>query len=649
MRGGLFSAVLVGVATFAVAGTSSAQTGVCDANAANPTACINAIQASGGVVNDIFTDANGLTAQQLPVYGVLFNAWPNCPTATSFAGCAGRDMLPYECPGQYACDAGVPNTFANASNYYATPDHLWWHPCRLASHPADINACPSFDTCIANGVGGAYFPWEGAIFDLGGPSNQVAIFATNDHGPQPCESAEYTVFLSDNPFAKEVILTPTTDGVDPNKWNRAVLSKIYTKGWEDIRPADPAGHAACGDTALYAVEQDSFVTVYSLPCGITFRYTAIVAGNDGLDFPECAFDSNEGEIDAIAGLTESGEAVCPDVDGDLFVDCACTGAPAICDCDDGDPDVHPGAPEPCDADDLNCDGEPGGCAAGLHCYQSICIEECSGGEFDCPAGSDCLPTREGDLCVPDDCTVGGCPPGTVCEDGLCKPACEDVVCPGDQICQNGLCVDPCEGVVCPAGKTCQSGECRPPCNCYAGDLGCVDFPDTVCDADSDSCVDPICVGVTCTAPETCNPATGECDGICTRDVQCPAGQKCVEPEGCVPLCSDVTCQPGFECNPATGDCVDLCEGVTCLSPKVCVEGECVDTSGAGGAGGGGSNSVGGGGAASDGGSGGGVGGDGNADDGCNCDVGSSGSSPKLTWLLGLAALGLVRRRRPVRR
>ena len=49
--------------------------------------------------------------------------------------------------------------------------------------------------------GGNYHPWTGLVFDLGGPSNKVAIFAENDHGPQPCESLEYTVFLTDNPYA----------------------------------------------------------------------------------------------------------------------------------------------------------------------------------------------------------------------------------------------------------------------------------------------------------------------------------------------------------------------------------------------------------------------------------------------------------------
>jgi len=420
-------------------GEGAAATGVCDATAASPAACIDAIQASGGVVNDVFKDANGLTAAELPVFGALFNAWPGCNT-TSFAGCAGVDTLPYDCPGQYAC-SGSANSFANASDFLATVDHRWWHPCRLANH-ALVNGCPQFAStnCVANGAGGAYFPWEGLVFDLGGPSNKVAIFATNDHGPQPCESVEYTVFLSDDPFAKEIVLNPTTVGIDPGKWNRAVLKQIFTKGWVEVRPPDPAQFgASCGDTALYSVEQDSFVPVYALPCGVTFRYAAIVAGNDGLDFPECGFDSNEGEIDAVAGLTEAGTAVCNDADGDLYVDCACPGAPAICDCNDADPTVYPGAPEPCDAGDRNCDGQPGGCAPGLTCHASVCLPPCGTGEFGCPGGSTCQATPEGQLCVPTDCTgtPSACPDGTVCDAGQCVPACDDVVCPTNQVCQNG--------------------------------------------------------------------------------------------------------------------------------------------------------------------------------------------------------------------
>jgi len=608
----------------------------CDISPAASQACIDAIQANGAVVNDVFKDANGLTAQQLPVFGQFFNAYPGCDI-TSFAGCAGTDTLPYDCPGQYSCETG-PNTVANAASFLNTLDHRWWHPCRISDHTL-VGGCPQLDTCVADGTPGSYFPWEGLIFDLGGPSNQVAIFATNDHGPQPCESVEYTVYLSDNPLSQEVELNPTTIGIDPNKWNRAVLNKIFTKGWEDVRPADPVGHAACGDTANYAVEQDSFVPVYALPCGVTFRFAAIVAGNDGLDFAECAFDSNEGEIDAVAGLTEDGSAVCNDVDGDLYVDCACVGAPAICDCNDADPNVHPGAPEACDDADLNCDGNPGSCDAGLFCNASICVPPCSEGEFDCPVGSACESTSQGQLCVPIDCTVGGCPPGTVCDDGQCVPACEGVVCPGSQVCVDGQCTDLCANVVCPDGKLCQAGVCAPPCSCFAGDLGCAGLPGLVCDESTDLCVDPACEGVDCPQGDSCEPGSGDCVGFCNPDVTCPDGQKCLEPDGCVPVCTGVVCEQGFECDPATGGCVDRCADVTCFDPDVCVDGECVaGEGGSGGAaqGGGGTGGV----------SSGGAGSDSGADSGCNCSLERDDrrSGAELLALLGLAAV-LARRRR----
>lgn len=618
-------------------------TGVCDANPPTSTqACIDAIQANGSVVNDVFHDTNGLTAFQLPVYGQLFNAWPGCDMA-SFAGCSGQDTPPYDCPGQYTC-SGAPNTFANASQFLAAPDHTWWHPCRLADHTL-VNGCPQFNACIADGVGGAYFPWEGLVFDLGGPSNKVVIFATNDHGPQPCESTEYTVYLSDNPFATEIELAPTTNGIDPNKWNRAVLNQIFTKGWDDIRAADPAGHAACGDTALYAVEQDSFATVYQLPCGVTFRYASIVAGNDGLDFPECAFDSNEGEIDAVAGLTESGAAVCNDADNDHYVDCNCIAAPPVCDCDDSDEDVHPGAPEACDSPDLNCDGDPGACGPGLFCNQSICIPPCAGGEFDCPPGSTCETTPDGDLCVPADCSVGGCPPGTICVDDLCVPACDDVVCPGTQVCLDGQCVDPCANMVCPGNLICQAGECVAPCSCYAQDLGCTELPGTVCDAGTDTCVPPLCEGVTCPPLETCDADTGMCVTLCDPSVMCPLGQKCVEPDGCVPACTGVECDAGFECDPQTGECVDLCNQIECLAPLVCVAGQCVEGAGGGGGGGaGGAPSEGGGGSTA---SAGGVGAEDGDEGGCSCRVGAGPreGAPGAALVAVAAALLVAQRRR----
>jgi hypothetical protein len=625
-----------------------AATGVCDSTAGAPQACIDAIQANGGaVVNDVFKDTNGLTALQLPLFGQLFNAWPGCPTVAS-AGCAGQSLTPFDCPGQYQCNS-VANTFENGSTYLNALDRLWWQPCRLANHDV-VNGCPVWGACVADGTPGSYLPWEGLVFDLGGPSNKVAIFAQNDHGPQPCESLEYTVYLTDNPFAKDKIEQPAVTGVDPQKWNRAVLTTIFTKGWVEIRPPDPVGHAACGDTDLYSVEEDSYAQVFSLPCGITFRYASVQAGNDGLDFPECGFDSFEAELDAVAGLTESGSGVCPDADDDHFVDCACPGAPPECDCDDGDPAVHPGAPEPCDAPDLSCDGQAGACAAGLFCHQSICIPPCGGGESPCPIGSTCVTTDQGALCVPDDCTVGGCPAGAVCVGGICVPACEDVVCPGQMVCQDGKCVEPCQGVECPPPQVCQGGACTAPCDCFAGDAGCVGLPGTVCDkGNTDLCVSPPCVGVVCASGEHCDPATGTCVPFCGEDVVCPLGEKCVAPTGCVPLCSDVTCDSGFECDPRTGDCVDVsCVEVVCFDGEVCKNGECVPGSssngGSGGAGGG---------AGGAGGSGAGAGndtggrGENPGDQGsCGCRVAGEddGDGDLPIWLCAGLALAAIRRR-----
>lgn len=641
------TSLLVAISVSLTAPFATAATGVCNETPEAPQKCIDAIQNSGGVVNDIFHDSNGLAADQLPVFGKLFNAWPGCPNINA-STCAGQSNPPYDCPGQYTC--GVTTTdFATAESFLNTLDRRWLQPLRIENHNV-VNNCPEgFGVSIADGLGGNYFPWEGFVFDLGGPSNKVAIFAENDHGPQPCESIEYTVFLSDNPYARELIVSPQTTGVDPQKWNRAVLSQIFTKGFVEVRPPDINQAATCGDTALYSVEEDSFVTVYALPCGITFRYAAIVAGNDGLDFPDCQFHSNEGEIDAVAGLTESGSAVCPDADNDLYVDCNCMGSPMNCDCNDADPNVHPGAPEVCDAQDLNCDGKPGSCSGDTICYQSQCVIDCNNENSFCPVGSICQTTTMGKLCVPKDCS-GGCPAGGTCVDGVCVPACDTVTCPGDLLCIQGACIDACANIQCPMGQTCQQGKCVSPCLCFAGDIGCGALSGTVCDPTTTLCVTPKCLGVKCAGNDSCDPATGMCVPFCNPNVKCPETQKCVEPIGCVPLCDGVMCTAPLTCNPQNGLCEDhSCDGVTCFDPLVCVAGQCVDgsgsTGGMGGAGGStssGMGGMGGAGAMSAGGSGG-------ADPGdegtCGCRMIGDSKSNSTPLLVGMALAIAARRRR----
>jgi MYXO-CTERM domain-containing protein len=547
-------------------------------------ACSAQIQAAAGVVvNDIFHDANGRSAQQLPVYGTFINPWPGCPERVDFAG-AGHDLAPYSCPGQYLGDSTTP-TVASAGQYLNTLDRTWWQPCRLAN-PSTVDVggtqCVADWTCIADGVGGNYLPWHGLVFDLGGPSNKAAVFASNDHGPQPCESLEYTVFLTDNPYARDVVLQPGTTGVDPQKWNRAVLSTIYTAGWTTTRLPDPANptFAACGDTPSFSVETDSFVQVFSLPCGVTFRYASVVAGNDGLDFPGCAYDSNEAELDAVAGLTEGGVAVCPDGDRDHYVDCGCPGAPPVCDCNDTDPLIHPGAPEACDAAaDVNCDTLIGtACGGGTLCHQGACRAPCTlGSDFLCNPGSTCTTTPQGQICLPDEC---GCVPGDVCLGGVCVNACHNVVCPGTQVCQDGNCLDPCAGIQCPQGTQCEAGQCVAPCSCYAGNTACTTSGNQCDRGNTNQCVAPSCVGVACQLPQACNPSTGTCDALCNAQVMCPVGQSCRDALGCVPLCTGVTCQGVLSCDPLTGQCVDAaCLNITCSPPLACVGGQCVNPQG----------------------------------------------------------------------
>ncbi|MBI4705047.1 MAG: putative metal-binding motif-containing protein [Deltaproteobacteria bacterium] len=636
----------------AVGQVQLASTGVCDSNHPVSTkACIDAIQLNGGVVNDIYKDANGLTGPELPVFGKLFNNWPGCNTSNAQCNC-GKSLPPYNCPGQYSCDS-LPNSFDNVANCVNALDRLWGHPYRLTAHSL-VGNCPQWGARVGDGNGENYFPWEGLVFDLGGPSNKVAIFAENDHGPQPCESLEYTVYLTDNPFSQERIQNPSGEGVDPQKWNRAVLAQIFTKGWIEVRPPDPVSYGGCGDQPAYSVEEDSMVQVFSLPCGITFRYTAIVAGNDGLDFPECQYHSSEAELDAVAGLTEGGAGVCPDNDKDLYVDCACPGAPKLCDCNDADPTIHPGAPEPCDSPDVNCDGEPGGCAVGLLCYKGMCVPTCEDENASCPAGSACKTVEEqGDLCVPADCSGGGCPPGTTCSNGVCVPACDEIKCPGELVCQDGKCLDPCKDITCPAPLVCQQAKCVAPCACYNGELGCTDLPGTICDrGNTNMCVAPACLGIQCAPDQHCDAQTGTCVDFCSPDVKCPVGEKCKAPDGCVSLCDGVACEKGWNCNPETGQCEDAsCKDVTCFPPLVCVAGECVEDSGAGGSGGSGLPGGGGpgaGGSTASSGSSGESMGPVSEEGGCGCRVPASRpvSSGFAAWLvLGVLGLASARRQR----
>jgi len=567
------SGTLVATSLFLCA-SAAAQTGTCDVSAgddgASETACISAIEALGNntVVDDVFTDAAGKTGDQLPAYGQLVDPFGGCDQANTI--CNGDLGATQDTP-NVACD-NASRDFATVADYVRALDWRYANPIRMHDGHATNGACPDFTDAVTDGNKEGYKPWEGLVFDLEGPSNKVVLFPVNDHGPQPCESVEYTVYLTDNPQSREVIDNPTTEGADPRKWNRAKLSRIYLEGWSKVRPG-------VDGNLDYTIEADSFSSVWSLPCGITFRYVGVIAGNDGKDLPECNFDSYDAELDAVAGLTEAGEGVCPDADRDGFVSCDCSNAPAVCDCADDDPDVHPGASELCDDPDKDCDGQPGGCEGQDVCYQSVCVSNCfgRGDVLRCPGGTTCQTTAMGQLCIPDDCRNVDCPPSSVCDPDThrCRPACDDVTCPHGQTCRDGACTDLCDGVQCPTPQVCIDGECSPPCSCFNGDSACEGGD--VCDrGGTDQCLPPACVGMSCGGDQYCDDQ-GMCVDLCDG-VTCPAGQECVASEGgCVSTCYDVTCSGDQKCDPALGACVDAaCVGVSCGGGQVCVDGSCQD-------------------------------------------------------------------------
>jgi hypothetical protein len=393
-------------------------------------------------------------------------------------------------------------------------------------------------------------PWASAyVMDLQGPSNRVVVFPITDHVTDSClEAFEYSVYLTDNPASREFV--GWTGSPDPMRWNPAVLVRAFTRGWTNN--AQSTGTVA--DMAVHPLEMspdgeavsDSIATVWSLPCGVTFRYVALVPGNYGSPDGRCAFHSSEYEYDAIAGLNEDGTVVCVDRDADGFRDRACGGN----DCDDRDPMVNPGAIETCSSTrDLNCDGARSMCPAATTCLNGLCVPGCV--EGGCATGFRCVAAgSEGSFCVPNACVGMSCPAGQVCGPAGCQDPCTGARCPTGQVCRGGACADPCAGVECPTRQHCEAGRCAPNCPC-----------------------------VTCPTGRSCNERTGRCEAPSCGSVMCPANTllDCTgETPRCVARCEGVTCPLGARCEMTTGRCVpDRCSGVSCPGDARCVEGTCV--------------------------------------------------------------------------
>lgn len=275
--------------------------------------CIGAIRSTGGrVVNDIFRTRTGGDARTLRMARYIGGIESN-PT-----GCpVGR--INYQAGGPYACttctpticDAwacfGGPRTVANIGTFADNLDWLFTQHVRL--NPSGGGVSDGQPLPGQNLRDWGYDPVEGRKYDLGAPANRVVLFPITDHTSDSClEPFEYTVWLSDNPNAT-TIASPTAP--NPSQWNLAVLTETFTQGWtrNPNSQGNPADVSDLNTTAFGDAVADAMTTVWSLPCGYSFRYASIVAGNSGNPTAACRFHSFDDELDAIAGLTVNGDAL----------------------------------------------------------------------------------------------------------------------------------------------------------------------------------------------------------------------------------------------------------------------------------------------------------------------------------------------------
>lgn len=274
MRGGVkFS---VGVAGFLVAGQALA------APVTNP----NDPRFWQGASIQTFSQLLGLSPQQIVDRELLDDSiFPNCIAA------AGPYSVPGQpCTGTTSClrAARLIGTGVTGCSGYSYNPNTWDYTCGTDSFTNFANAGSCIDMWWMQDTGDGPFQAGDSIWDLGGPSNQAAVFPIIDHGPLPQEAIEYSVYLSNNPNASCI----GTDG--DICWVSAQLVRVYLEGWVEPWIAD------------------GFTTVWQLPGGQVFRYVSVPSGGSA-----ALFRDGDHEIDGVVGLTFGGGVVCPSTgDGD---------------------------------------------------------------------------------------------------------------------------------------------------------------------------------------------------------------------------------------------------------------------------------------------------------------------------------------------
>jgi hypothetical protein len=158
-------------------------------------------------------------------------------------------------------------------------------------------------------------------------------------------------------------------------------------------------------------------------------------------------------------------------------------------------------------------------------------------------------------------------------------------------------IDRCANVVCTATDAChEAGVCDPATGTCSNPV----LPDGTACSDADACTQVdvcqagtcvgaspvVCADVMCEGTQTCNPATGACEGELLPDgTACNDADACTQTDSCQTgncvganpvVCGDVPCEGPQACNTATGICEGavLPDGTSCQADACTIAGTC---------------------------------------------------------------------------